>query len=144
VLVAAGSSGMAQNTSEASTQGSILMLFSSVQPAGQIVRLENAAGEAIVTFMPDKEYQTIVICAPELVQNGEYVLCTGGTAEAVSGGLCDNASWQGGQQLVKFTLSSLVTYLNESGVTTNNQQGDPGGMPGGNQGGFPGGGKGGR
>jgi hypothetical protein len=79
-LVAVGSAGMAQTPSEDSTQYSVMQILNNVQAAGTMVYIETAAGEDVLTFLPTKEYQSVLISSPEL-QNGEsYVVYTGGSS----------------------------------------------------------------
>lgn len=60
-LVAAGSSGMAQGTSDTSTQNTIVMTFPATQKAGTLVHVQDSEGNNILTFAPAKDYQTVVV-----------------------------------------------------------------------------------
>ncbi|MHA7579026.1 carbohydrate-binding domain-containing protein [Paenibacillus vandeheii] len=138
-LVAAGSSGMAQATSEASTQNTIAMTFPETLKAGTLVHVEDSEGNNILTFAPAKDYQTVVISSPDLKKDGSYVIYSGGTStgNAVDG-LYTDGTYSGGTKVVAFQSTSNVTWVNESGVTTaNSGMGGPGGGRG--QGGFGGG-----
>lgn len=138
-LVAAGSSGMAQGTSDASTQNTIVMTFPATQKAGTLVHVQDSEGNNILTFSPAKDYQTVVVSSPDLAKDGSYVIYSGGTStgKAVDG-LYTDGTYSGGTQVVAFQSTSNVTWVNESGVTTaNSGMGGPGGGRG--QGGFGGG-----
>ncbi|MFS0859879.1 carbohydrate-binding domain-containing protein [Paenibacillus taichungensis] len=138
-LVSAGSSGMAQATSEASTQNTIAMTFPETQKAGTLVHVEDSEGNNILTFAPAKDYQTVVVSSPDLKKDGSYVIYSGGssTGKAVDG-LYTDGTYSGGTKVVAFQSTSNVTWVNESGVTTaNSGMGGPGGGRG--QGGFGGG-----
>ncbi|MFE6074691.1 carbohydrate-binding domain-containing protein [Paenibacillus sp. NPDC057886] len=138
-LVAAGSSGMAQATSEASTQNTIAMTFPETQKAGTLVHVEDSEGNNILTFAPAKDYQSVVVSSPDLKKDGSYVIYSGGTStgKAVDG-LYTDGTYSGGTKVVAFQSTSNVTWVNESGVTTaNSGMGGPGGGRG--QGGFGGG-----
>ncbi|WP_315794006.1 carbohydrate-binding domain-containing protein [Paenibacillus sp. BIC5C1] len=138
-LVAAGSSGMAQATSEASTQNTIAMTFPETQKAGTLVHVEDSEGNNILTFAPAKDYQTVVVSSADLKKDGSYVIYSGGssTGKAVDG-LYTDGTYSGGTKVVAFQSTSNVTWVNESGVTTaNSGMGGPGGGRG--QGGFGGG-----
>ncbi|WP_336763014.1 carbohydrate-binding domain-containing protein [Paenibacillus sp. USHLN196] len=138
-LVAAGSSGMAQGTSDASTQNTIVMTFPATQKAGTLVHVQDSEGNNILTFAPAKDYQTVVVSSPDLAKDGSYVIYSGGTStgKAVDG-LYTDGTYSGGTQVVAFQSTSNVTWVNESGVTTaNSGMGGPGGGRG--QGGFGGG-----
>lgn len=118
-LVAAGSSGMAQGTSDASTQNTIVMTFPETQKAGTLVHIQDSKGNNIMTFAPVKDYQTVVISSPDLAKDGSYVISSGGTStgQAVDG-LYTGGTYSGGTQIVAFQSTSNVTWVNESGVTT--------------------------
>lgn len=118
LMVAAGSSGMAQAPSEESAQYSIIMSYPSTQKAGILAVLKDSSGNKVVEFAPEKDYQTLVVCAPELKKNGSYTLYSGAT------------------KVVEFTISDTVTWLDETGVTEARSTG-PGS---GGKGGFGGGG----
>ncbi|WP_207649485.1 carbohydrate-binding domain-containing protein [Anaeromicropila populeti] len=105
VLIAAGSSGMAQNVSASESQGSILMTFSTQQSAGTVVSLLDEEGKEIVTFTPAKVFSSIVISTPDISIGSIYKIGTNGS------------------EVVQFTLSESITYVNESGITTGNQEG---------------------
>jgi len=138
-LVAAGSSGMAQGTSDASTQNTIVMTFPETQKAGTLVHVQDSKGNNILTFAPAKDYQNVVVSSPDLAKDGSYVIFSGGTStgKAVDG-LYTGGTYSGGTQIVAFQSTSNVTWVNESGVTT--ARSGMGGFGGGNgQGGFGGG-----
>ncbi|WP_405154412.1 carbohydrate-binding domain-containing protein [Paenibacillus sp. FSL K6-0108] len=138
-LVAAGSSGMAQATSEASTQNTIAMTFPETQKAGTLVHVEDSEGNSILTFAPAKDYQNVVVSSPDLKKDGSYVIYSGGTSTGTAvDGLYTDGTYSGGTKVVAFQSTSNVTWVNESGVTTaNSGMGGPGGGRG--QGGFGGG-----
>ncbi|UPK43815.1 carbohydrate-binding domain-containing protein [Paenibacillus pabuli] len=138
-LVAAGSSGMAQATSEASTQNTIAMTFTETQKAGTLVHVEDSEGNSILTFAPAKDYQNVVVSSPDLKKDGSYVIYSGGTSTGTAvDGLYTDGTYSGGTKVVAFQSTSNVTWVNESGVTTaNSGMGGPGGGRG--QGGFGGG-----
>lgn len=132
-LIAVGSSGMAQATSEESSQHSLLMTYPETQKAGTIVHLEDGKGNTVVTFSPVKDYQSVFISSPQLTKGSAYTLFSGGTSTGQNkNGLYGDGKYQGGSKVVDFTISDSVTWLNESGVTTASSHG-PGG-PGGNPG----------
>jgi len=112
-LLAAGSSGMAQCPDSNSTQLSILMYFSASQAAGTEIALKDAGGNVIAAFTPAKQFASVAISSPDMEKGQSYTL------------------YSGGVEVVTFTASDTVTYLNESGVTENRSGGPGGGMPGG-------------
>jgi hypothetical protein len=123
-MVAVGSSGMAQAPGTSSTQYSVLINFSTQQSADTIVHIETEDGEEILTFVPTKTYQSVLLCSPEL-ENGEtYIVYLGGSSTGtVTDCLYSGGKYTAGTQITSFTISSIVTWVGSSGS------------------GFPGGGK---
>lgn len=117
-LIAAGSSGMAQVTSDESSQNAVMYYLDEME-SGTTVRLERSDGEEICTFTPTKRYSSILISSPEMLP-GEYLLRTGGTVSGAytdQNGLSVGGSYSGETASVSFTLSETVTYLDSNGVT---------------------------
>ncbi|OAS16689.1 carbohydrate-binding domain-containing protein [Paenibacillus oryzisoli] len=137
-LVAAGSSGMVQATSDKSTQAGVLMTYTKTQQAGALVHLEDSAGNSIITFAPAKNYQSVFISSPNLKQDTSYTLSSGGTSTGrAAKGLFEGGTYQGGTKVVDFKTATMITWLNETGVTTarSGMMGGPGGGGPGGQGG---------
>ncbi len=76
IFIAAGSSDMASGFGLNSTQGSILVSYSS-QPAGSKVSLTNAAGEELLTWETTKPSSSIVISCPAICKGETYRLTVG-------------------------------------------------------------------
>ncbi|KRE97706.1 hypothetical protein ASG89_29315 [Paenibacillus sp. Soil766] len=138
-LVAAGSSGMAQATSDKSTQAGVLMTYTKTQQAGALVHLEDSAGNTIITFAPAKNYQSVFVSSPNLKQDASYTLSSGGSSTGTeTKGLYEGGTYQGGTKVVDFKTATLITWLSETGVTEA-RSGMMGGPGGGRQGGGGGG-----
>ncbi|AEY67299.1 carbohydrate-binding domain-containing protein [Clostridium sp. BNL1100] len=133
LLIAAGSSGMAQAPSEESSQNSINMYFPNLQEAGTIVHLQDSKGNTITTYAPEKEYQSVVISSPLLKKDSSYSLYAGGS---LTGGV-----YKAGTKLIDFKATGSVTWLDENGVTTQKSFGPGGGRGFRPEGGFGGPGK---
>ena len=71
---------------------------------GTEITLTNANGKVIVSYTPEKNYQSIVISTPELVQGQTYTLTCGSQTTAIE-------------------LTSIVTSNGQTGM------GDPGQRP---------------
>jgi hypothetical protein len=128
LLIAAGSSGMAQAPSEESTQNSILMYYPQLQQAGTIMNLKDATGKTIVTFAPQKEYQSVAISSLELKKDTEYTLHSAGTSTGSNtDGLYMDGEYNNGTKVVEFTISKSVTWMSETGETTAKSFGQGGG-----------------
>lgn len=82
VLVAVGSSQMAQNLGEGSTQ--VSMIVSASGQAGDAVTLEDASGTVLASFAPTKAYQSVVVSAPGVEVGQTYVLTCGSTETEVT------------------------------------------------------------
>jgi len=127
-LVAVGSSGMAQAPSTSSTQYSVMLNLSSSQSADTMVHFETEDGEEILTFVPTKAYQSIVLCSPELKNGSTYIVYSGGSSTGTAtDGLYSSGIYTAGTQITSFTISSIVTSIGSSS----------GGFPGGGGGRTP-------
>ena len=82
IVVAAGSTGMAENFGNASTQGSILVNLSG--SAGQTITLKDSDGNVLVSYTPTKSYGCVVISAPGIVQGGTYTVTAGSGSTTVT------------------------------------------------------------
>lgn len=129
-LLAVGSSGMAQAPSNTSTQYAVMYNFDTMQAAGTMIYIETQNGQEVLTFMPTKEYQSVLLSSSAL-QNGEtYLVYTGGSSSGTpADGLYTGGVYTPGTQVASFTISSMVT-----------SNGMMGGAGGGLSGGRPGGG----
>lgn len=76
VLVAAGAADMAEAFGSASTQGAIFVSFER-QSAGSTVELADSSGTAILSWEAGKEYESVVITCPRIVQGETYTLTAG-------------------------------------------------------------------
>ncbi len=131
ILVAVGSTGMAQAPSSDSSQYSVIYSLDSYAAAGTLLHIETADGQEIITFAPAKEYQSVVVSTPEMANGESYVVYSGGSDSGTeTDGLYTGGSYTPGTQVTTFSISSIVTSVNGAGFG--------GGMPGG--GGAPGGG----
>lgn len=97
VIVVAGSAGMAQGFSETSTQYSLLYNFTGTSAAGTDIILKDKDGNIIMAYTPEKQYQSVVISAPELSKDETYTLTSG-------------------EQTAEITLTSIVTSNGQEGI----------------------------
>jgi hypothetical protein len=104
-LIAVGSAGMAQAPSASSTQDSAALRYSSVQAAGTMVHIQTEDGEGVLTFVPTKAYQSVVLCSPQLKEGVTYIVYSGGSSTgAVTDGLYSGGTYTPGTELGSFTL----------------------------------------
>lgn len=82
-FVAAGAAGMAENFSDTSTQGCILVSTDS-QAGGSKVQLLNAAGDTLVDWISDKAYECVLISLPELEKGQTYTLKAGTFSQEIT------------------------------------------------------------
>jgi hypothetical protein len=116
LLVATGSSGMAEAPGTSSTQYSILVNFDSAQSAGTLVHIQTSAGDDVLTFSPTKQYQSIVLSSPELAEGASYEVYLGGSSTGTAtGSLIQGGAYTPGTLYTSFTLSDVVTQIGGGG-----------------------------
>ncbi|MCD7951048.1 MAG: carbohydrate-binding domain-containing protein [Erysipelotrichaceae bacterium] len=93
-IIAVGASGMAENFSEDSTQGCIMISISST--TGDVI-LQDSSGNTIISYSPTKSYSSVLISTSELSKGSTYTLITGNTSTEI-------------------TLSSLI-YTSSTGMS---------------------------
>nr|WP_321408691.1 carbohydrate-binding domain-containing protein [uncultured Carboxylicivirga sp.] len=115
ILVAAGSSGMAEAPSSSSSQPSVLIKFTSSYSAGTLFNLQTSSGEEIVTFKPSKTFQSIVVSSPNLSVGSTYQAYLNGSHSGTENeGLYTNGTYTSGSQYTSFTASSITTTIGSS------------------------------
>jgi len=114
-FLAAGSAGMAEAPSAASTRNSVMLTLSSPQPAGTMVHIESENGEEILTFVPTKAYQSLVFSSSQLEKGATYSVYTGGQSTGLNtDGLFSHGTYTPGTRVTGFTVSGSVTYAGSS------------------------------
>jgi hypothetical protein len=81
-VIAAGSSGMSQNFSQGSSQGSML-IYSNGEISGEIDLLD-ASGNVLASFTPEKMYSSVVISTPDVSEDETYYINMGITSQTVT------------------------------------------------------------
>jgi hypothetical protein len=140
LLIAAGSSGMAEAPDESSTQYSIMVNFDQSQAAGTIVRVVDESGTAVLTMAPAKQFRSLVLCSSNLKKGATYKIYLGGsmTGTATDTVYADG-TYSGGAEYASLTLDSVVTLSGSAGMMGGGMGGHTqGGTGGGPQGGRPG------
>lgn len=136
-LAAAGSAGMAEAPGTSSELYSLNITFSSNQQAGTMVHIANAQGEDILTFVPTKNYQNIVLSSSELKQGEAYTVYVGGSSTGTSqDGLYSGGTYTAGNQYTDLTISDKVTSVGSSVGKGASGMGQPAGGDRGTEGGF--------
>lgn len=112
-LLAAGTSRMAEAPSTSSSQNSVLINFSFTYSAGHLINIQNQKGESILTFSPEKSYQSLVFSSSDLVSGSSYNIYLGGSS---TGTMVDGVYYDGtytlGTMYSSFTISNTVTNVN--------------------------------
>lgn len=123
VLIAAGSTGMAQAPSDGSSINSIKLTLSS-QSAENIVRIEDEDGNEIVTFAPAKQYASIVIASSEFETGSTYNVYVGGSSDGTSNsGLYEGGNYKDGERIMSFTINEKITSSVQEGVSAQSMGG---------------------
>jgi len=131
-LLAVGSSGMAQAPSDSSTQYSFLVNFTNSYNAGDLIHIENSAGETLLIFAPAKKYQSIVYSSAEVTEGETYNIYLGGSCEGeIVDGLCSGNYTAGELYSETITITNITTSLGSSGGMGGGMMGDGGQMNGG-------------
>ena len=76
-IIAAGSSGMAENFGSDSTQCSILYTFDGTLEAGTEISLTDADGNTLISYTPEKRFTCAVISTPDVKAGSTYTVKAG-------------------------------------------------------------------
>ena len=82
IVIAAGSSGMAQNFGDSSTQGSIMLTYQSF--ASGKISVADSSGNVLAEYMPSKNYSCVVVSCPGLTKGGTYTVTACGQSQSVT------------------------------------------------------------
>lgn len=96
--IALGTSGMAQNFGNNSTQGSILLNLNSTQQKGSEISLLDSDNNVLATVSAEKNYNSILISTPDIKENEMYTIKYGSNSETItmSSLIYGNGGMQGG------------------------------------------------
>lgn len=112
ILVASGSSRMAETPSTSSTQYTIATEFNSTITAGTLFTLMNSSNEILLTFESSKNYQSIVFSSPDIVAD-TYMVYKGGSVEGTSyDGIYREPEYTNGSLYKTFSVNSTITEVN--------------------------------
>lgn len=108
VLIAAGSSGMAEGFTSADGQGAMLVNIAT-QTAGTSLVLCDSDGKAVVSFTPQKQYSSVVFTAPEIVSGKTYTVTVGAEINgADENGYALNPEFTGGSTVATVEMTSNI------------------------------------
>ena len=112
-LIATGTSRKANAPGSSSTQNSVFVNFRSTQSAGYLIHIENQTGEDILTFAPEKAYESVAFSSAGLVTGTSYDFYLGGSSSGTEvDGVYKDGVYSSGSKYSSFTISSTVTTLN--------------------------------
>jgi len=115
LLIAAGSSGMAQAPSSSSSQNNIMVYFTSTYSANTLFHLEDSNGNEIVTFSPKHQYSSVTLSSPNILKGSSYSVYTSGSSTGLeSGGLYSDGVYTPGTLFKTFSVSSTSTTVGTS------------------------------
>ncbi len=115
LLVAAGSSGMAEAPDTISSQNSVIVYLSNAQQGGQIFHIEKSDGTDMLTYAPSKTYESVVFSSPEFT-TGQYSVYLGGSSTGTYyKGLYTDGTYTPGTLYTTFTVSSVTTQVGNGG-----------------------------
>lgn len=81
IIAASGGSGMAQNFGESSTQGTMLVNLPEWTEGTAV--LTDSSGAEVISFTPEKKYNSILLSTPQIQQGETYILTAGGQENTV-------------------------------------------------------------
>lgn len=113
LLVAAGSAGMAQAPSSNSTQRSVKITYSAAKTAGTMAHIQATSGGAdILTFVPSKQYRSLVVSSPAFTSGLSCQLYRGGSSTGtLLDGLYTGGVYTPGTLTNTFTTTNIVTNV---------------------------------
>lgn len=115
-VLALGASGMAQTPSASSTIPVLSINLAAAQVADTILHIEDDNQNAVITFSPQKGYQSIVFASSTLELNKSYSIYVGGSATEIdTDGLCDDKSYTKGELAESFTVAQGITKVGTQG-----------------------------
>lgn len=131
-VILCGCSGMAQGFSDKSEQASFMYTLNSSASAGSSVALTDENGNVLVSFIPAKQYNNVVISTPSLKNGSSYKLVIGGTVSgADKNGFASSGSVSSAAQTLDIKLTGTTTTIGSGGMSGGNMGGGKGRFGGG-------------
>ena len=131
LLVAVGSSGMLQAPTQGSSQLSLMATFDT-QQGGTAVHIAAADGTPLLTFVPTKAFQAVVVSSADIAEGVEYEVSLGGSTSGDDlFGLYDAGAYEGGEVVATMTSADAVSTGMGGGGMGGGGMGGPGGGGGG-------------
>lgn len=117
-VVAVGMSGMAECPSENSSQNCVSAIFDNTYSGGTLVTLSDDSGNEIISFLPQKSFDNIIISSPDIQNGVTYTLYTDGSSSSEEQyGLYTNGGYNNdGTESGSFTVESVVSYVGKQSM----------------------------
>ena len=128
-LIATGYSQMAQMPNNSSVNCVMIGLDQNMQ-AGELINISDSNGNTVITFMPAKSYNNIVLCTSDLMTGETYKVSTGGTVTGNSVDGVWEGKYSGGTEINTFMIESTLTTVGNAGGGMGGRPGENGGMGG--------------
>lgn len=118
-LLAIGTSDMAELPSDSSSQASLGIYLDQTQTEAITISIEN---ETLFSYQPKKSYSHIAVSSPSFSDGTQVTVTLGGeiTGETKDG-YTEKASLTDGNIIGTYTLSGVVTNVNQDGSTASNR-----------------------
>lgn len=113
-LIASGTgSNMTQAPGNTSIQHSVIINFQSAYNTSTLFHISDSEGKGIVTFKPERKFQSIIFSSSQLKDQGIYYIYTGGSSSGnFTDGLNNEGNYEPGNLNHQFKVESMVTLLN--------------------------------
>lgn len=111
-VIAAGSSGMLQTSSNGSKINCISITFDSTKEAESLICITDSNDNEIVTYAPSKTYQSVVICSSEFNKGDTYKIYTGGASSKNNkDGLYELGGYENGTLFDEITINGVINKI---------------------------------
>lgn len=112
LITSGGNSSMLQAISSSSSVYCLKYVSSSSITSGTIFHLQNDSATNILTFKPEKAYNSIIFASPSLKKSSKYYIYKSGSCTGtLKNGLYTGGTYTAGTSVSNFTISSIVTTV---------------------------------
>lgn len=113
LVVSGTNSALSLPPSQSSSQNSVKVNFTNSLPASTIFHIKDTQGNHIVTFEPERAYQSMIISSPLLHTGKTYEIYTSGSTTGTDNyGLFEGGTYTPGYKVAEFTINDRITLLN--------------------------------
>ncbi len=113
LVISAVNSMMIQSPGNMSDQYSVRVTSGQMLSSGTLFHIEDASGNSILTFQPERNYSSIIFSSSDLQTGVNYRIYTGGTCTGTEqDGLYTGGTYSGGTFRQSFNITNTVTNVN--------------------------------